>query len=176
MELARPARRRTAAVALATLAALSLAGCSSEKSGSGPTTAPPSAELVGTWTADAGQLLDQTLANVGAPAGLTCSGPISTTFASGGTFTRTGDITCATGPLSFSGTIDTTGSWSADATQLTISGAQVKGTTQLPGKEIPTPDGFGDGVADYELSGDTLTVTFSGQSVGTVTQTYTRAG
>jgi hypothetical protein len=42
------------------------------------------------------------------------------------------------------------------------------------GMSQPADAGFGEGEAAYEVDGDTLTVTFTDPSVGTVTQTYQR--
>jgi hypothetical protein len=161
-----------------------LTGCGSAEEGGSASTAdgstttsaaaPAGAPLVGSWVVDAGALLDETMANLGLPSGVTCSGPVTTTFATEGTFTRTGAVTCASGPLSASGRIDTSGTWTADDETLTVLTATPLGTMDVGGTTVPTPDGFGTGVAEYRVDGDTLTVTFSNPSFGTVTQTYTR--
>ena len=127
-------------------------------------------DLVGTWTADAADLLAANTANLGGPGAVTCSGPVSLELADDGTFTHTGDITCEVpgGPAA-SGTITSTGRWSADGTTVTLSDtsttSEVEGISQL----------IGDASAAYVVDGDTLTVTFAFDPVGEVSQVYTRA-
>lgn len=137
-----------------------------------------SREIVGTWTADAGDILSANTANVGGAGGLTCEGPITMTFTDEGTFSRAGNVSC-TGPggLSGSGTIATTGEWffDADTGGLVISGTVADGVLTLQGREVPFPDSFGDGQAEYSVDGDQLEITFTIDPVGTVTQTYARA-
>lgn len=127
-------------------------------------------DLVGTWTADAADLLAANTANLGGSGAITCSGPVSLDLADDGTFTHTGDITCEVpGGPSASGTITSTGRWSADGTTVTLSDtsttSEVEGISQL----------IGDASAGYVVDGDTLTVTFSFDPVGEVSQVYTRA-
>lgn len=139
------------------------------------TTVPASGGLEGSWVADASDILAANTANVGGTGGLSCSGPITMTFTGEGTYDRSGTVTCAVGGMTASGTISTAGSYAVDGGQLVVTGTISGGRMALGGTEIPTPDSFGDGTADFDLSGDTLTITFTDTSVGTVTQTYERA-
>ena len=127
-------------------------------------------DLVGTWTADAGDLLAANTANFGGTSTLTCSGPVTMVLSDDGTFTHGGEVTCgvAGGP-SATGTVTTTGSWQADGTKVTLSGAT--STSDLDGMTGLV----GDGSADYVVEGDQLTVTFTIDPVGEVSQVYTRA-
>lgn len=130
------------------------------------TTAAPGEPLVGSWTADAGDILGANTANVGGPGGLTCSGPITMTFSEGGTFERGGSVSCSVAGTSQSGAVASGGRYRADGSTLTVSSFASSGST---------PDAFGDGTAAYEIGGDTLTITFTDTAVGTVTQTYQRS-
>lgn len=127
-------------------------------------------DLVGTWTADAADLLGANTANLGGPGAVTCSGPVTLELADDGTFTHGGDVTCSVpGGPSASGTITSTGRWSVDGTTVTLSGTEttsdVDGISQL----------IGDGSATFAVEGDQLTVTFTVDPVGEVSQVYTRA-
>jgi RNA polymerase sigma factor (sigma-70 family) len=130
------------------------------------TTAVPGDALVGSWTADAGDILGANTTNVGGPGGLTCSGPITMTFTEGGTFERSGSVTCSVAGTSQSGAVASAGRYQVEGDTLTVSGFASSGST---------PDAFGNGSATYDLSGDTLSITFTDTSVGTVSQTYQRS-
>ena len=127
-------------------------------------------DLVGTWTADAGDLIAANTANLGGPGGLSCSGPVTLELGEDGTYSHTGDVTCsATGGPSVSGAITSTGRWATDGTTITLS--ETETTTAIDG----IPQLVGDGSATYAIEGDDLLVTFTIDPVGEVTQTYTRA-
>jgi hypothetical protein len=139
------------------------------------TTVAGGGDLVGTWVADASDILASNTANVGGPGGLACSGPITMTFTDAGTYARSGGVTCAAGALSASGTVATSGTYAVTGDGLTISGTTNAGSISLGGRSVPFPDAFGDGRATYAVSGGTLEITFTGPGVGEVTQTYRRA-
>jgi hypothetical protein len=134
------------------------------------------ADLVGTWTVSAGDILAANTANLGGTGAMTCDGTITMTFAENGTLSRAGNVACGMGPIQGDGTISTTAEYAVTAPgELTISSTVTLGVLQLGGQEIPFPDGFGDGSATYSVAGGTLTLTFAEGSVGQVTQTYARA-
>lgn len=139
------------------------------------TTEASSGDLEGAWVADAAEILAANTANLGGTGGLGCTGPITMTFTAEGTYDRSGEVTCSVGGTTASGSVSTSGRYAIEGSRLTVSGTTSGGTMSMGGTEIPTPDSFGDGTADYEVSGDTLTITFSDPSVGTITQTYQRA-
>ena len=139
------------------------------------TVAATSGDLEGSWVADAADILAANTANVGGAGGLSCSGPITMTFAADGTYDRSGSVSCSVAGTTASGTISTSGRYGLDGGQLVVTGTTSGGRMAMGGTEIPTPDSFGDGTADYEVRGDTLAITFTDTSVGTVTQTYQRA-
>ena len=142
-----------------------------------PTTAPAPAagDLVGTWTADADSILGANLGNVGGGAGLTCSGPVDLTFQNDGTFTHKAQATCSRGSISATATIDSSGRYEADGQRIRIIAVRNDGTMEIMGRSQPMQMGWAVGTFAYTIDGDTLKVTFSNSSVGTVTQTYTRS-
>lgn len=150
---------------------------SSTTSGSSTTTARPATEgdLVGTWTADAGSILGANLANLGRSGRFSCSGPVTLTFAENGTFTHRSQATCSAGSVSATATIDSSGRYRADGTTLRILAARDQGTIEVMGRSQPFRAGLAVGSVPYEISGDTLTITFTAARVGTVSQTYTRS-
>jgi hypothetical protein len=139
------------------------------------TEADASADLVGSWVADADSILGANLANLGGAGGFECHGPVTLTFTAQGTFTHTSTATCTAGGLSATATIDSSGRYRAGPRRLLISGARNGGSITVGGATTPLRVGFADGLVAYQLDGDTLTFTFTVASVGTVTQTYTRA-
>lgn len=128
-------------------------------------------ELEGTWVADAGAVLASATANVGGTGGSTCSGQIRQTFDQG-TWKRAGSITCGQG----TGTIDGTGTYVVDGDKLKVTSTSSNSKLTIRGVSVPIPDGFGNSTATYKVVDDTLTITFTQESVGTVTSKYTRAG
>lgn len=169
-------------------AALTLSGCGGDDSaGSSTTTAAAGdstastttttaaetgeAALEGTWVADAGAVLASATANVGGTGGSTCSGQISQTFDQG-TWKRAGNVSCGQG----TGTIDGTGTYKVDGDKLNVTSTSSNSRLTVRGVTVPIPDGFGNATATYKVVDDTLTITFTQESVGTVTQKYTRAG
>ena len=110
------------------------------------------------------------------PPGITCSGPMTLTFAEDGTFTAGGSAECSAGGLTIAGTMNTTGNWAVtEPGVVEISGSVSDGSFEVPGIEIPPVDVVSDGTFAYSVEGDTLSVTFTDPSVGEVTQTWTRA-
>ena len=169
-------------------AALTLSACGGDDSASsssttaaaGATTASTTsttaaetgaADLEGTWVADAGAVLASSTANVGGTGGSTCSGQVSQTFDQG-TWKRAGNINCGQG----TGTIDGTGTYRVDGDKLIVTSTSSNSRLTIRGVSVPIPDGFGNATATYKVADDTLTITFTQESVGTVTQKYTRAG
>lgn len=160
---------------VATVSVLALPACSSssQPTSSSPTastsnTSPPAgSDVVGTWRANAANILGANTANVGGAGGLTCNGPITMTFEGDGTFHRHGRVTCSVQGTSKSGAISTTGNYTTSGDQITFSGVRA-GTTS------PVPDSFGDATAQYSISGSTLSIVFTNSSVGQVTQEYSR--
>lgn len=145
-----------------------------------PTTSTATAgstDLEGSWVADAADILAANTANVGEAGGLSCTGEIRMTFA-GGRLDRTGDVTCGVpgSPITADGTISTTGTYTVDGDTLTITDTESGGRAVLAGREIPTPDSWGDGVATFRIDGDVLTIDFTDTAVGAVSQTYRRSG
>ncbi len=132
----------------------------------GPTSG--SAELVGTWTADASQILAANTANLGGSGAVTCRGPIVMTFNPDGTYSRRGSVTCSVRGRSMRGAVSTAGHYAVEGNVLTISRTRLEG-------DGPVPDAWGDGAAQFSVAGPTLNITFSNPSVGTVTQQYTRS-
>ena len=76
-------------------------------------------DLVGTWTADAAELLAANTANLGGAGAVSCSGPVTLDLAQDGTFTHTGDAmtlnrspsmhstrAASVAPLDFDGELD----------------------------------------------------------------------
>lgn len=180
---------------LESAALLMLIGCSSSDDGgtgdSTPgtataTTAPGTAtsssltdpatggDLVGSWTADASDILAANTVNVGGAGAVLCNGPLVMTFSDDGSFDRSGTITCAIADMSFTGTLSSVGRWEATGSTLIISETTTSGTMLLGGVEMPVPDSFGDGTGVYSVAGDTLTITFTIAPVGTVVQIYGR--
>ncbi len=133
--------------------------------------------IVGQWTADASGILGSNLSNLGGtPAGMSCTGPLTLDFAADGGFVASGEATCTLGGVSLTASITTTGQWSSeDDGSITISGASSEGGFDVPGVEIPPIELLSDGQFDYTISGDTLSLTFTDPTVGTVTQDWTRA-
>ncbi len=133
-------------------------------------------ELIGTWNADAADVLAANTANLGGTPGLDCSGLVSLTFtenaSSGG-----GNVSCTVPQAN----IEVTGevSWNCTSTTnsnvLTNKDCQHSGTVAYGSQEIPIPEIISNGDAKYKIDGDTLTLTFDEESVGKVIQTYTRA-
>ena len=169
---------------LATLLAITVAGlltaCGSSSSdgssaspsassaSSASSTASPSSSssIVGTWAADASEILGANTANVGGAGALSCTGRILMKFTAEGQFTRGGRVTCSAAGRSQSGAVASAGTYTTSGDTLTIGGYRSTGSI---------PDSFGSASATYSISGDTLTITFNGGSAGTITQRYQRA-
>jgi hypothetical protein len=137
-------------------------------------------QLDGTsWVIDANESLAANLSNLGGlPPGLSCRGPLTLSFADG-RFTWSGEFTCsmADTPIEGRGSFRTEGAYDASGSELTLRDAEGSGTISIAGQEIP----FGDDLpyragTTYRVSGDTLEITFTDPSVGTVTHRYGRAG
>lgn len=131
-------------------------------------------DLVGTWTADAGDIFGANTANLGGTS-IDCSGPVNLEFRDDGTFSQSSTATCSIQSISGTATIDSTGSWTTDGDQIVISGSTSDGTMEIMGQTQPVEAGMSDGTATYEVDGDTLSITFTEATVGTVTQVYQRA-
>jgi len=130
-------------------------------------------DLVGTWVADASELLAANTANLGGTPGLDCSGTITMTFHPD-TFERAGTVTCTVGAMSVAGTAGSTGAWSADGDTLSVSDTVTSGSIDVAGTPMPFPDAWGDGEGTWSVEGEVLQVTFIDPAVGNVTQTYRR--
>lgn len=131
-------------------------------------------DLVGTWEAEAGELLAANTANLGGAPDIDCEGTITLEFGDDGSFSQQGEATCSTAGISASLNIETVGRYETSDGTLTITEAETLGTMEAGGMSQPAEAGFGVGEAAYEVDGDTLSVTFTDPSVGTVTQTYQR--
>ena len=168
-------------------AALTLSACGGDDSASsssttaaaGATTASTTtttaaedgaAALEGAWVADAADILAAVTANVGGTGGATCSGQIKMTFASG-TLQRAGQITCGEG----TGTVSATSKYRTDGDKLIVTDSSSTSRLTIRGVSVPFADAWGNSVATYKVVDDTLTITFTQASVGTITQKYTRA-
>jgi len=178
---------RTILAAMAAGVALAVSACSGGDDTSAPTTtaaagastasttttaaAGDASELEGTWVIDAGAALASATANVGGTGGSNCTGQLSLTF-NDGVVKRGGNIVCGSG----TGTIDATSNYEVDGDKLKVTGTSSNSKMTVRGASVPMPDGWGNSVATYKVVGDTLTITFTQASVGTVTSKYTRAG
>jgi hypothetical protein len=139
--------------------------------------------IVGTWTADAGQILAANTANLGGTPGLGCEGEIVMTFTAEGTFTRTGEVVCGgQNPMvNATGSFSTSGEWyhDADTGQLVTDVSSTDGQILFPNMDEDDAATFSDpwsaGAADYQVVDGVLEVTFTDASVGTVTQKYVQA-
>lgn len=185
----RPMARGLAAVLL--VAGLALAGCSSDSKGSdagdksttttpkagddATTTTPVTDQLMGGWTADASAIIAANLANLGGASGISCSGPITLTFAEGGEFSQTGVANCTVAGVSGEAAFDSTGAYEVDGNELVISDAASTGEMTLNGTSAPLNAGLSNGRVEFELSDDTLVLSFTMPDVGDVVQTYVRA-
>jgi hypothetical protein len=139
------------------------------------TAAAPEADLEGRWIGDAGELFAANISNLGDPEGMTCTGEIWMTFAGDGRFERGGEASCGVGSAVAVANISSTGSYRVTGDRLEVIDVVSTGTMNVGGVEMPFPDAWDTGDATVNVSGDTLTVTFDDDTVGTVTQTYTRA-
>lgn len=152
---------------------LSLAACGGGSSDSDASSGGAGgANLVGLWQADANALLAANTANVGTP-GVDCSGLMQLRFEAGDSFNVGGEVVCTSGAMSGNGTLVTTGNYRTSGDQLTLSNATTSGGITLGGSTLPISF-VGNGSATYRISGNTLTLTFSGGSAGTITQQWTR--
>lgn len=131
-------------------------------------------DLVGTWTADANDILGANTANLG---GVTfeCTGPITLEFGDDGAFSQTGTSTCTVQGQSGTAEFNATGTYEASDGTITVTDVTNEGTMTMMGVAQPMEGGFGGGEAEYTLEGDTLSITFTEETVGTVTQVYTRS-
>ena len=125
--------------------------------------------LEGTWAIDAGEALASATANLGGTGGGTCSGQLTLTFADG-TLRRGGSARCGSGTV----TVDATGTYTVDGDKLNVSMTSSNTRAEVRGMTVPVPDSWSSGVATYKVVDDTLTITFTQASVGTVTSKYTR--
>ncbi len=140
------------------------------------TTTAPGGDLVGTWTAGAQDIVNANTANLGGVAGMECSGALLLTFGEDSGFTNTGDISCSVGGVAAVGSVTSSGKWAVTEPGLVaISETVTTGGVEMGGVSLPAPTGVGDGVFEYSVDGDTLRLTFTDPSVGTVTQTWVRA-
>lgn len=145
--------------------------------GSTTTAAPDPADgggdLDGSWVADAGDIMGVNTANLG---GVTfeCSGPITLTF-DGGSFTQAGESTCTVAGQTATATFNSSGDYSVSGSTLTTTNAVNEGTMVIAGMTQPFEGGVSNGSAEYAIDGDQLSITFTNETVGTVTQVFTRA-
>lgn len=133
-------------------------------------------DLLGSWTADAGDILAANTVNVGGAGAVVCTGPIVMSFRDDGSFDRSGTISCAVAGMSVTGTLSSVGRYESTGSTLIISSSTTSGTMLMGGVEVPVPDSFGDGTGEYSVVGDTLTITFNIEPVGAVAQIYARVG
>lgn len=148
---------------------------SSASASASTTTSATTGSIDGTWKSDAGQLVAENTANLGDTGSMTCSGPIRLTFRTNGTFKHGGAATCSVGAQSVSATILSEGDYTTSGDELILSNTRSTGTLDIPGGAVPFPAGIGDGTGTFNIAGDTLTLTFTDPSVGTVTQEWQRA-
>lgn len=180
-------QRATIGIGTGLLAIGALSGCaSSEDSGSSPTPTGGSSEtptsgptaaggsIEGKWRGDADELLDSNTANLGSAGDIDCRGPIFITFEANGEFAQQGTATCSVGGRSVSATIATSATYTTSGNELTIKDAKNQGSVSVPTGEVAFPGSWSEGTATYEISGDTLTINFSDDTVGNVTQKYER--
>lgn len=147
-----------------------------------PVTAPELPEtgggdLVGTWAIDASDLFAANTANVGDTSGISCSGPIRLEFGDDGSFAQRGEATCEANGFVSTLMLETTGRYATDGGTLTLSDLESTSTMEVDGRSQPAGEGTGleDGEAAYEVEGDTLTITYTNPSVGTISQVYQRS-
>ena len=140
------------------------------------TTTAPGGDLVGTWIAGAQDIINANTANLGGVAAMECSGALLLTFGDDSGFTNTGDISCNVGGVAAVGSVTSTGKWAVTEPGLVaISETVTTGGVEMGGVSLPAPTGVGDGVFEYSVDGDTLQLSFTDPSVGTVTQSWVRA-
>lgn len=101
------------------------------------------------------------------------------TFGGDGSFEHGGEASCAVGGAVAVANMNTTGSYSVTGDHLDVTDVVSTGTINVGGVEMPFPDTWDTGESTVNttvnVTGDTLTITFDEESVGHVTQTYTRA-
>jgi hypothetical protein len=133
-------------------------------------------DIVGTWVIDASELFAANTANVGDTGSLSCSGPVRLEFGEDGSFAQRGEASCTAGGFTTTLTLETTGRYATDGGTITVSDLQSQSSMEVEGMTQAADDvsGFAAGQAAYEVDGDTLTITFTNPSVGTVSQTYQR--
>lgn len=131
-------------------------------------------DLVGTWTAQAGDILGANTANLGGVS-FECTGPITLEFGEDGSFSQTGTSTCTVQGQSGTAEFNATGSYEASGGTITVTDVTNEGSMTMMGVSQPMEGGFGGGEAQYTVEGDTLSITFTEETVGTVTQVYTRS-
>lgn len=162
------------------------AACSDDDSGSTETTRSESQtrtsedtgvdeDLIGTWEGDAADLFAANTANLGSTGALDCSGTITVKFTENKS-EGTGDVSCTVAGSGMSA--DGELSWLCDSategSTLINTNCESSGSFNFGGTEQDTPEVFDNGEGEYSISGDTLTITFEEESVGKITQTYTR--
>lgn len=154
--------------------AFTLTACGGGSSGGGEDGAGDGASpVVGIWRADAAALLAANTAALGGAPGINCTGIMQLRFEGNGNYDVGGDPVCSSRGISAEGTIVTTGRYSVSGSQLTFSNSVTSGGVTLGTRTIPISF-IGDGSATYSISGNTLTLTFSGGSAGTITQQWNR--
>jgi hypothetical protein len=107
---------------------------------------------------------------------VTCSGPIRLEFGEDGSFAQRGEATCEGGGFANTVTLESTGRYTTEGGTMTITDLESTSTIEVNGTTQPAGEGteFQLNEAAYEVDGDTLTITFTNPSVGTVTQVYQR--
>lgn len=158
-----------------TTVATSTGGSSAAPATTGPATGDAD-DLEGTWTSDVQSQLAQNTVNLGT-ASLDCNGTVTLTIADGH-FRRSGTGECTAGPAGISATavFDAEADYDVSGGEVTLSDISNHTSLTMGGREL-TRD-FSPLTADpftASVDGDTLSLTFTDPSVGTVTQTYRRA-
>jgi len=148
-----------------------------------PTTAAPatsaaaaSGNVAGSWVADAGAVIAANTANIGGAGAISCTGPLTLTFA-GGQVSLRGEYSCtAPGGLTGTGSVTSTGQYRVSGSTLVVTGATTNAVVRIAGTEVPIGLGLNNGETQFSVSGNQLKLTFTAAPVGTVTNVYTRTG
>lgn len=138
-------------------------------------------KLVGTWTADVGEILRILTAPYGGAGGASCSGPYVLAFGEDLSFSATIDGECRLADSSGTFTAQFTGTYADTGTEFTVANIAGAGeaVVEIAGQRVPIPllDGFRQSLSrptPYTITGDELTFSFTAPDGNRFTFSYTR--